>query len=107
MLYTYIYIPQKQRNTYIYTAEFILYMLPQNSTIDLILRTVLPIFMQLKAIIYTPLYKLRGHLLSTYADFSEKLTCLTLSYAHVSLRISGVEMLVFGKILMDGPIVFS
>ena len=89
-----------------------LYILPQNSTIDLILRTVLPIFMQLEAIIYTPLYKHKDHLLSTCADFFEKLTSLTLSYAHVSLLISGVEMLAFGKILrtyylMDGPIVFS
>ena len=40
-----------------------------------------------------------GHLLSTYAKFSEKLAFLTLWYAHLRIRIRGVEMLVFPKIL--------
>ena len=39
----------------------------------------------------------RGNPLSTYAKFSEKLTFLTLWYAHVSVRIRGLEMLVFRK----------
>ena len=51
---------------------------------------------------------LRGHPLSTYAKFSEKLTFLTPWYAHVRVRIRGLEMLVFRKILrthlMDGPL---
>ena len=38
-----------------------------------------------------------GHSLRTYAKSSEKLTFLTLWYAHV--RVSGLEMLVFRKIL--------
>ena len=66
-----------------------LYILPQNSTIDLLLRTVLPIFMQPEAVIHTPLFKQRGHLLRTYTEFSEKLTFLTPLYAHVRLRIMG------------------
>ena len=37
--------------------------------------------------------------LSTYAKFSEKLTFLTLWYAHVRVCIRGLEMLVFRKIL--------
>ena len=40
-----------------------------------------------------------GHPLSTYAEFSEKLTFLTPQYAHVGVRIRGLEMLVFRKIL--------
>ena len=43
-----------------------------------------------------------GHPVSAYAKFSEKLTFLTLRYtnnAHVSVRISGVEMLVIQNIL--------
>ena len=51
---------------------------------------------------------LRGHPLSTYAKFSEKLTFLTLWYGHVYVRIKGLEMLVFRKILrtylMDDPL---
>ena len=50
---------------------------------------------------------LRGHPLSTYVKFSEKLTFLTPWYAHVPGLIRGLEMLVFRKILcmyfMDGP----
>ena len=42
---------------------------------------------------------LRGHPLSTYAKFSEKLTFLTPWYAHVCVHIRGLEMLVFWKIL--------
>ena len=93
---------------YIYTIESTLYILPQNSTIDLILKTVLPIFFQPEAITYTytPLYKHRGYwdyLLSTCAEFSEKLT--------IFLRIRGVEILAFRKTLRtylaDGLIVFS
>ena len=42
-----------------------------------------------------------------YAKFSEKLLFLTPSYAHVRVRIRGLEMLVFRKILrtylMDDP----
>ena len=113
-IYIYVYViytTETEKYVYIYTTEFMLCILPQTSTIDLILRTVLPIFMQPEAIIYTPLYKHRGHLLSTYAEFSEKLTFLSPLYAHVRLRIRGVEMLAFRKILhtyiMDGPIVFS
>ena len=41
----------------------------------------------------------KGHPLSTYTKFSEKLTFLTLRYAHVRVRIRGLEMLVFRKIL--------
>ena len=48
----------------------------------------------------------RGHPLSTYAKFSEKLTFLTW-YTHVRVRIRGLEMLVFRKMfsiyLMDDP----
>ena len=48
-----------------------------------------------------------GHPLSTYAKFSEKLTFVTPWYAHVRLRIRGLEMLDFRKIfrtyLMNGP----
>ena len=48
----------------------------------------------------------RYHPLSTYTKFSEKLTFLTLWYVRV--RIRGLEMLVFRKILraylMDDPI---
>ena len=50
----------------------------------------------------------RGHPLSTYAKFSQKLTFLTSWYAHVRVRMRVLEMLVFRKILhtylMDGPI---
>ena len=52
-----------------------------------------------------------GHPLSTYAKFSEKLTFLTSWYAHVRVRIKGLEMLVFRKILrtylMDDPLMFD
>ena len=41
----------------------------------------------------------RGYPLSTCANFSVKLTFLTLWYAHVRVRIRGLEMLVFRKIL--------
>ena len=41
---------------------------------------------------------LGDHPLSTYAKFSEKLTFLTLWYAHVRVRIMGLEIIVFGKI---------
>ena len=41
----------------------------------------------------------RDHSVSTYAKFSEKLTFLTPGYAHIRVRISGLEMLVFRKIL--------
>ena len=37
----------------------------------------------------------RGHLLRTYAKFSEKLIFLTPRYAHVRVRIRGLEMLAF------------
>ena len=40
-----------------------------------------------------------GHPLSTYSNFSEQLTFLTLSYAHARVHINGLEMLVFRKIL--------
>ena len=53
----------------------------------------------------------RGHPLSTYVKFSEKLTFLTLWYAQVRVRIRGLEMLVFRKILrtylMDDPLLLS
>ena len=42
---------------------------------------------------------LRGHPLSTCTKFSEKLTILTPWYAHVCVRIRGLEMSVFRKIL--------
>ena len=52
-----------------------------------------------------------GHLLSTYVKVSEKLTFLTPWYAHVRVRIRGLEMLFFRKILrkyvMDGPYSFT
>ena len=41
----------------------------------------------------------RGHLLSTYAKFSGKLTFLTPLYAHIHVRIRRLEMLFFQKIL--------
>ena len=44
-------------------------------------------------------YHLRGHPLSSYANLSEKLALLTPWYAHARLRIRGLEMLVFWKIL--------
>ena len=51
--------------------------------------------------------EIRGHPLSTYAKFSEKLTFQSPWYAHVCVRIRGLEMLVFWKILrtylIDGP----
>ena len=50
----------------------------------------------------------REHLLSTYAKFSEGLTFLTPWCALGRVRIRGLEMLVFRKILrtclMDGPL---
>ena len=50
----------------------------------------------------------RGHPLSRYAKSSEKLTFLTPWYAHVRVRIKGLEMSVFRKILrtylMDDPV---
>ena len=42
---------------------------------------------------------LRDHPFSTCAKFSEKLTLLTPWYTHVRVRIRGIEMLVFRKIL--------
>ena len=95
VIYVYIYIPyiyiyihiHIHIHIYIYTTEFKLYVLPQNSTTDLILRTILPVFMLPEAIIYTPLYKHKGHLLSPYAEFSEELTFLTPLYTHLRLRI--------------------
>ena len=49
-----------------------------------------------------------GHPLSRYAKSSEKLTFLTPWYVHVRLRIRGLEMSVFRKILrtylMDDPL---
>ena len=38
-----------------------------------------------------------GHPLSTYAKFSEKLTFLTPWYAHIRVRIRGLEMLVVSE----------
>ena len=50
----------------------------------------------------------RDQSLNTYTKFSEKLTFLTPRYAQVSVRIRGLEMLVFRKILrtylMDSPL---
>ena len=50
---------------------------------------------------------LRGHPLSTYGKFSEKTNISNPRYAHVRVRIRGLEMLVFPKILrtylMDDP----
>ena len=58
--------------------------------------------------VMTNVIHLRDHSLSTYAEFSEKLTFLNLSYAHVRVRIRGLEMLVFRKVLgtylMDDPL---
>ena len=42
---------------------------------------------------------IKGHPLSTYTKFPEKLTLLTSWYAHERVRIRGLEMLVFLKIL--------
>ena len=42
---------------------------------------------------------IRCHPLSTYAKFSNKLIFLTPRYEHVRVRITGLEMLVFRKIL--------
>ena len=53
----------------------------------------------------------KGHLLSTYAKFCEKLTLLTSWDAHVRVRFRGLEMLVFRKILrtylMNDPIYYK
>ena len=53
----------------------------------------------------------KGHLLSTYAKFSEKPTFLTSWDAHVRVRFRGLEMLVFRKILrthlMDDPMYYK
>ena len=53
---------------------------------------------------------IRGHPLSTYANFSVKLTILISWYAHVRVRIKGLEMLVFRDILrtylMDDPLFY-
>ena len=50
----------------------------------------------------------RGHPLSAYTKFSEKLIFRTPLYVHVRVGIRGLEMLVFREILrtylMDGPI---
>ena len=50
---------------------------------------------------------LRSRPLSTYAKFSEKLTFRPPGYAHARVRIRGLEMLAFRKILrtylMDAP----
>ena len=50
---------------------------------------------------------IRGHPLSTFAKFSEKLTFLIPWYAHVRVCLRGLEMLVSRKILrtylMDSP----
>ena len=55
-------------------------------------------------------FGIRGHSLSTYAKFSEKLTFLTPWYAHVRVRIRGLKMLIAQKILrtylMDDPLVY-
>ena len=52
----------------------------------------------------------RGHPLNTHAKFPKKLTFLTPWYAHVHVRIRGLEMLVFRKtlrtFLMDGPLCY-
>ena len=57
---------------------------------------------------FCPDFIVRGRALSTYATFSEKLTFLTPWYAHARVRIRGLEMLVFQKILrtyvMDGSL---
>ena len=49
----------------------------------------------------------RGHPLSTYAKFPEKLTFVTPWYVHVRVHIRGLQMLIFRKILrtylMDDP----
>ena len=54
------------------------------------------------------LQKIRGHPLSTYAKFSEKLTFLTHWYTHILVPIRGLEKLIFRKILrtylIDGPL---
>ena len=54
------------------------------------------------------MYKNRGHPLSTYPEFSEKLTFLTPWYAHAHVRVKGLEILVFRKIpqtyLMNDPL---
>ena len=42
---------------------------------------------------------IRGYPFSIYAKFSEKLTFLTPWYAHVRVRIRGLEILIFRKIL--------
>ena len=51
-----------------------------------------------------------GHPLSAYAKFSEKVIFLTPWYAHVRVRIRGLEMLIFRKMLrtylMDDPRVY-
>ena len=53
--------------------------------------------------------RLWDHPLSMYTKFSEKLTFLTSWYAHVCVRIGGLEILVFWKILrtylMDYPFI--
>ena len=41
----------------------------------------------------------RGNPLNVHTEFSEKLTFLTPRYPDVRVRIRGLEMLIFGKIL--------
>ena len=47
----------------------------------------------------TSFCSLRCHRLSMSAKFSKKLTFLTPFYVHILVRISGLEMLVFRKML--------
>ena len=49
--------------------------------------------------VFRSLCNIWGHPLNTYVKSSEKLTFQTPWYAHVRVRIRGLEMLVFGKIL--------
>ena len=78
---------------------------------QLTLTTQIPSFHETQdaaAVIYVISKPTRGQPLSTYATFFEKLTFLTPWYSHVRVRIRGLEMLVFRKILrtylVDDPI---
>ena len=68
-------------------------------------------FKTVRSPVLTKTYHIKGYSFSTYAKFSEKLTFLTPSYAHVCVRIRGSEMLVFRKTLptyyMNDPLYFN
>ena len=96
------------------SKTFIKYIYHANVNIRLMVKNMIQIKfgitinLGVRAKIWKNIMYARGHPLSTYAKFSEKLTFLTPWYAHVCVRIRGLEMLVFRKIwctyLMDDPL---